>query len=81
MPSKDASLRQLELTFYAMFSPPSLSLVETDLIVLVQEMLSRSIQFHRLQHGIMNMSKLVGRCWILFNPFTLKTDQRKHSTK
>lgn len=30
---------------------------------------------------IMNMSKLVGRCWILFNPFTLKTDQRKNSTK
>ena len=81
MPSKDASLKQLELTFYAMFSPPSPLLVETDLIVLVQEMLSRSIQFHRLEHWIMNMSKLVGRCWILFNPFTLKTDQRKSSTK
>ena len=81
MPSKDASLKQLELTFYAMFSPPSPLLVETDLIVLVQEMLSRSIQFHRLEHWIMNMSKLVARCWILFKPFTLKTDQRKNSTK
>ena len=77
MPSKDASLKQFKLTFSAMFSPPSPLLVETDLIVLVQEMLSRSIQFHRLEHWIMNMSKLVGRCWILLTLSLSKLTKEK----
>ena len=60
----------------AMFSPPSPSLKRTWSCWSRRCSLGRSSFMDSVQHWIMNMSKLVGQCWILFNPFTLKTDQK-----